>query len=96
VDRPTDVLSWSFLEDGVPVLPQGAALPLGEVVLSLPTARRQAADLAHPLDMELAWLLIHGTLQLLGYAHETEEEANRMEDLEAVALRSLGFTRRPS
>ncbi len=94
VDRPTDILSFSP-ETGDNI--QAAAPPdmvrlLGDVVLSLPTARRQAEELGHSLDMEMAWLTIHGTLQLLGYAHETDEEATHMEALERTALRRMGFT----
>jgi probable rRNA maturation factor len=96
VDRPTDVLSFGLLEGGSPVMPEGMSLPLGDIVISAPYAERQAAEVGHSLEMEIAWLLIHGTLQLLGYAHEDEDEAAHMEELEAVALRALGFTRRPS
>jgi probable rRNA maturation factor len=91
VDRPTDVLSFAFT-DGEPLpLPPDAPVPLGEVAVDIDYARRQAAELGHPLDMELSWLVIHGTLQLLGYAHATEDEAQHMERLETAALRALGF-----
>lgn len=94
VDHPTDVLSFAFLEDSglASALPDDWPAQLGEVILSFPYAERQAADLGHSVDMELAWLTIHGTLQLLGYSHETDSKAERMEGLERSALRSLGFT----
>jgi probable rRNA maturation factor len=74
-DRPTDVLSFALAEPGQ--LRQPGAV-LGDVVISIPAARRQAADLGHPLESELALLLVHGTLHLLGYDHESDRDARRM------------------
>lgn len=91
VDRPTDVLSFALLEGDTVPLPSDVALPLGQVVVSYPTATRQAAELGHSTSMEVAWLVIHGVLQLLGYLHETEEDAVVMEGIEDRALRALGF-----
>lgn len=93
VDHPTDVLSFSFIEKGGPEirLPDDMPLELGEVVLDVPYATRQAIDLGHPAAMELAWLTIHGTLQLVGYHHAGEDEARHMERLEHRALTALGF-----
>jgi probable rRNA maturation factor len=93
VDRPTDVLSFAFTEGEPLPLPPDAPVPLGEVAVDIEYARRQAAELQHSLDMELSWLVIHGTLQLLGYHHAKEEEAEHMESLETAALRALGFKR---
>jgi probable rRNA maturation factor len=90
VDGPTDVLSFSFLEGGPEVAPSAdVPLQLGEIVLSFPCAARQARDLGHSIEKELAWLTIHGALQLLGYAHDTDERADRMEGLEQQALRAI-------
>lgn len=93
LDRPTDILSFSFVADDGPDLsvPPDWPMPLGEIAISRPHAERQAAELNHSTELELAWLTVHGTLQLLGYAHETEEEAQRMEALEREALRMIGF-----
>jgi probable rRNA maturation factor len=66
-DRSTDVLSFA---DG-DVLPTGRRL-LGEVVISLDTARRQAEALGHDEVQELSELALHGTLHLLGYDHERD------------------------
>lgn len=91
IDRPTDVLSFALLEGrGGVDHPVELPLPLGEIVLSYPTVERQADDLGHTVAKELAWLTIHGTLQLLGYSHAEEREAERMETLEQEALASLG------
>jgi probable rRNA maturation factor len=95
VDKPTDVLSFSFVAEmlGPEVsLPPEWPLNLGEIVISLPYAERQAVELEHSLNTEVAWLAIHGTLQLLGYGHAEEEEAQRMEALEQGALRALGLS----
>jgi probable rRNA maturation factor len=91
VDRPTDVLSFAFRE-GEPVAgPADMPMPLGEVVVSHPRVERQAVELEHSAAMELSWLVIHGTLQLLGYTHDSQDAAEHMEAVENVALRSLGF-----
>jgi len=75
LDRPTDVLSFS---DG-DLLPTGMVL-LGEIVVSLDAARRQAADLGHGELRELEELVLHGTLHLLGHDHERDN--GEMETLE--------------
>ncbi len=67
LDRPTDVLSFP---DGAR-LPDGRVL-LGEIVISLDTARRQAASLGHGEVRELEELVIHGVLHLLGHDHEND------------------------
>jgi len=69
-DRPTDVLS--FPQDGEAGL-------LGDLVISVPTARRQAASHGHPLAAEVEWLFLHGALHLLGYDDSTDEEADEMD-----------------
>jgi probable rRNA maturation factor len=94
VDRPTDVLSFSFVEsrDDLRLAKvTGERLLLGQLVLSYEYCVLQADDLGHSIANELAWLTIHGTLQLLGYTHAGEEDARQMEELEGVALRALGF-----
>jgi len=76
---PTDVLSFSLLE-GDHVQFHGGLL--GEVVIDVEVAVRQASELGHGLDDEMTRLLIHGTLHLLGYDHQGEEEARAMEAAE--------------
>lgn len=75
-DKPTDVLAFPLLsgeeEGAAPPLP-GQAL-LGDVVISLDTAERQARQRKHALIDEVAFLLAHGILHLLGYDHETDED----------------------
>lgn len=73
---PTDVLSFSLVE-GDHADHRGKML--GDVVISVPVAERQARELGHDLDEELLRLLIHGVLHLLGFDHEEDDEAERME-----------------
>ncbi len=85
-DASTDVLAFSMREAGSPV-----SSLLGDVVISLPTAARQARTRGHSLDHEVATLLVHGVLHLYGYDHERgEREARRMRRRERAILRSLG------
>lgn len=65
-DRPTDVLSFSQREGEFP----GPAVVLGDVVISIETAKRQAQERGHSLEGEILELLAHGVLHLLGYDHE--------------------------
>ncbi|MDO8547513.1 MAG: rRNA maturation RNase YbeY [Nitrospirales bacterium] len=63
---------------------------LGDVVISMPTAKRQAAELGHSLRDEVARLLVHGVLHLLGYDHErSERDALLMARKEKAVLRAI-------
>jgi probable rRNA maturation factor len=62
---------------------------LGDVVISVPTARRQAREYRHSLGREMARLMIHGILHLLGYDHEKADEARRMRRKERTLIRHL-------
>jgi rRNA maturation RNase YbeY len=85
-DRPTDVLSFAQHE-GPGGAPDGV---LGDVVISVDTARRQAAERGSSLGREADRLLIHGLLHLLGYDHErSEAEARRMRRRERALARWL-------
>ena len=77
--KPTDVLSFSLLE-GDHAEFHGDLL--GEVVIDVEAAARQAPMAGHDLDAEMTRLLIHGTLHLLGHDHQREEEARAMEAAE--------------
>ncbi len=102
LDENTDVLSFSFAHGGgyhgdrppwpEPneeidfVLPPGQHACLGEVIISYPQAERQATCSGHSIEMELAILLVHGVLHLLGYGHEDPEEEAVMKRAEARVL----------
>ena len=77
-DKPTDVLSFpAELED------QGELdkPSLGDMIISVETARKQAFDRHHSLDRELCVLVIHGLLHLLGYDHEVDRGEMRRKEL---------------
>jgi probable rRNA maturation factor len=82
-DRTTDVLSFA---SGVEALPDGSR-PLGEIVISVAQAARQAAEIGHSLSRELRILAIHGYLHLLGYDHEVDD--GTMMRLQARLQRAL-------
>ena len=65
---PTDVLSFAALDDAGDWM-EGPSIELGDIVVSLETARRQAEEQGHSLQRELRWLVSHGLLHLLGWDH---------------------------
>ena len=67
----TDVLSFSALEADMP-LDNCPSLELGDIIVSVPTAERQALEQNHSLEQELCWLVSHGLLHLLGWDHPDE------------------------
>ena len=84
-DRTTDVLAFAMRE-----VPYSSAQLLGDVVIAVPTAARQAKQGQRSLDEELTILLVHGILHLCGYDHErSENEARRMHRRERMILQSL-------
>ncbi|MBV8652505.1 MAG: rRNA maturation RNase YbeY, partial [Alphaproteobacteria bacterium] len=93
-DAPTNVLSFPAQEfDGrtLPPSPPGVPLPLGDIVLGFETIRREAAEQGKTLADHLAHLTVHGVLHLLGFDHEAEAEAERMETLEREVLSRIGI-----
>ncbi|GAC1425224.1 MAG: rRNA maturation RNase YbeY [Candidatus Velthaea sp.] len=88
-DQPTDVLSFPLVEDGDEFA--GAERLLGDIVISVDTAKRQAADYDAPLDLEVQRLLIHGVLHLLGHDHMKADERARMEAEERRLAQAIGM-----
>ena len=90
VDRPTDVLAFYMLTqkeaNSFFALPPDGVLRLGEVIISYPQAAEQAKEQGHSVEQELALLIIHGILHLLGYDHEQPEEEKRMRGREEELL----------
>lgn len=85
-DAPTDVLSFALEADGGFVIPPGRARQLGEIVISYQTAARQARAAGHTVHDELAHLLVHGLLHLIGYDHERPRQAKLMRAREEALL----------
>ena len=85
----TDVLAFAMREGRSPHLSHPMPDMLGDVVISVPTAWRQAMEAGRSLDDELAWLLVHGILHLCGYDHESKKEARRMHRRERMILQSI-------
>ena len=87
-DKPTNVLSF-------PAFPpaKGGPLPpmLGDIVLAAETVAREAQEENKPLENHMTHLVIHGLLHLLGYDHETDDEAEEMEAVERAALARLAI-----
>ncbi|GBE15062.1 MAG TPA: rRNA maturation RNase YbeY [Proteobacteria bacterium] len=82
IDSATDVLSFSQ-QEGETLPFEGAPCLLGDVVISMDRAKKQAREFGTELDAELRRLLTHGVLHLLGYDHEgSEEEADAMRKME--------------
>lgn len=94
-DKPTDVLSFPLGENGVyDINNETGAVLLGDVVISIETAIKQAKMYNHPLEREVGFLTVHSMLHLLGYDHETSPlEAERMHEKEEMVLERLGVTR---
>jgi probable rRNA maturation factor len=83
---PTDVLSYSLLE-GAHAAQRGALL--GDVVIGVGVAARQAREVGHSLNDELLRLLIHGVLHLLGFDHERPNDARRMRAKERALWKAV-------
>jgi metalloprotein, YbeY/UPF0054 family len=95
IDRPTDVLSFALKEDNPldPQIPGFQDNLLGDIIISVERAQCQAVEYGHSFERELLYLAIHGTLHLLGYDHETEEERITMRTKEEEVLNFLGLHR---
>ena len=88
-DRPTNVLSFPTAR--VPRSPKAPRVEIGDVALALGVVRREARAQGKTAADHLAHLMVHGVLHLLGYDHETDHDAERMETLERKALAALGI-----
>jgi probable rRNA maturation factor len=94
-DKPTDVLAFQMTSDmnqepgGPFVSPPDGIRHLGEVVISCPQAVKQAQEQGHGVARELALLIVHGILHLLGYDHELPEEEQKMRNKENEILSLL-------
>jgi probable rRNA maturation factor len=88
-DQPTNVLSFP-----VPQLPSGAGSaprPLGDLVICASVVRAEARQQRKAIKAHWAHLVVHGSLHLLGYDHEQDDEARRMERREVAVLKRFGI-----
>jgi probable rRNA maturation factor len=91
-DAPTDVLSFPAADaEGEFITPEELSPYLGDIVISLPAAQRQSRALNRSLADELALLVVHGCLHLLGHDHADNAERDRMWSLQEETLRRLGI-----
>jgi probable rRNA maturation factor len=90
-DRPTDVLAFAALEGEYPI-DVDETLYLGDIVISVETAQRQATQLGHSLQQELAWLAAHALLHLLGWDHPDENQLSRMLKQQEILLNAVGLS----
>ena len=94
-DKATDVLSFALEADrrgGAAagfVMPPGEMVHLGEVIVSYPKAVEQAAQRLHPVEDELALLVVHGVLHLLGYDHDKPGREREMRSMERKVLSAV-------
>ena len=86
IDEPTDVLSFPIfdIDESVPYTPL-----LGDIVISLETAKRQSEEFGHSLEREIAYLTAHSMFHLLGYDHLEEDEKLEMRSREKQAMKNL-------
>ncbi|MEB3291043.1 MAG: rRNA maturation RNase YbeY [Leptolyngbya sp.] len=99
LNRPTDVLSFAALEDETPLAPElleTEPLYLGDIIISLDTAQRQAQAAGHSLAWETVWLASHGFLHLLGWDHPDEAQLAAMLAQQDDLLRVIGWEERQS
>jgi len=89
-DKPTNVLS--FPADEIDGLPADASRLLGDVVVCATVVAREASEQGKSLTDHWGHMLVHGTLHLLGFDHETDAEASEMETLESEILTAQNVT----
>ena len=84
LDRPTDVISFEAEPDA-----EGGCV--GEIIISIPTAGRQAAAAGHSVETEIGWLFAHGVLHVLGDDDDTDEHLEQMKRQQREALAAVGI-----
>ena len=90
-DAPTNVLAFPGTEGGSQELPADLPLVLGDIVICGPVVAREADEQGKQAADHWAHMLVHGALHLLGYDHQSEDQASNMESLEARILAAGGL-----
>ena len=89
-DSSTNVLAFPTSLPAIDSWPAGTPIPLGDLVICAPVVEREATEQGKDLGAHWGHMLVHGTLHLLGYDHETDAQAEVMESIEAKILQSRG------
>lgn len=93
-NRTTDVISfWMTQKESEFVSPPDGISHLGEIIISYPQAVIQAKEHKHPVKSEVALLVVHGVLHLLGYDDEEPEQARIMRGRETAIMSQIGLIR---
>ena len=99
-DKPTNVLSFALLDgsddsdddtDDALAREEGMPILIGDVILAFETVQREAREQGKSIENHLTHLVIHGVLHLLGYDHQSDPDADRMERLETSILARMGI-----
>ncbi|MCD8209714.1 MAG: rRNA maturation RNase YbeY [Coprobacillus sp.] len=96
IDRPTDVLSFAYLEneeDKAAIFASSEEVELGDIIICLPIARKQAIAYKHSEKRELCFLFVHGLLHLFGYDHQNSNDEREMFSLQDKILKESGIDR---
>jgi probable rRNA maturation factor len=91
IDKPTNVLSFPALQPTGPQDDDDPPRMLGDIAIAFETLRREADEEQKPFEHHLSHLAVHGFLHLIGYDHETDDDAEEMEALEREILAQLGI-----
>lgn len=86
IDRPTDVISFAFLDDKSEKIVGDVPLDLGEIYICYDVADKNRLSYSNSLKRELCFLFVHGLLHLLGYDHMTKEDEEVMFPLQEKIL----------
>ncbi|MDP5273097.1 rRNA maturation RNase YbeY [Chengkuizengella axinellae] len=103
IDRPTDVLSFAMQEssneeteiffDEDMDIDEISNDMLGDIIISVSTAKKQSKEYEHSLQREIGFLFVHGFLHLIGYDHQDEQSEKEMFDKQEAILQEAGLTR---
>lgn len=97
IDKPTDVISFALEEmtsgEVAIIAEQDMPTMLGDIIISVDTAKRQAVEYEHSINREIGFLALHGFLHLLGYDHMTAEDEAKMFGRQKEILGTFGLER---
>ena len=97
INQPTDVISFALEEmsegEIAIIAQQGVPTVLGDIIISVDTALRQASDYGHDFNREIGFLALHGFLHLLGYDHLTKDDEVKMFGRQKEILHTYGLER---